>query len=183
MNDPKHSQNATLPAWQALADAGAQSAASAMADLTKRAVEVGAPKPVPGAVAPGMKVAAGIFFELLGGVRGELAVLLSEEICQELVSILLGGPMPLRSEDAISALAEIGNVLASHAASGVAERLGESVLPTPPDLDLDAPHAYLERRRAASDWAVRLETTLRDETGASVCVLVWAVPEAPPTAT
>lgn len=175
MSEMKTTHEAAMAHWHALADAGAQGAASALADLAGRAIEVSPPADAE-RDAQGLKVAAAIFFELLGGVHGELAVLLSEEICRDLVATLLGHPIPLDSEDASSALAEIGNVLASHAASGVAERLGESVLPTPPDLELAEPRAYLEQRRAAGEWWLRVETMLRDESGASVCALIWAVP-------
>lgn len=109
---------------------------------------------------------AGIFFEVEGGLGGVLALLFPAETRDRIVALLLGGrPGEAAPDTAASALREVGNILASHAVSSLADILGVAVLPSIPVLALeDAPTALasLVSLRRGGRAAVRVETEIFD---------------------
>ncbi len=156
-----------------LANIGAGHAAGALASMMGRPIRMRVPQVVhraPGEARAVAEPAAGIFFDVIGGIGGHFVVLLSREACTELVRSLLGEES-LVSEEAVSALSEVGNVLASHALSAVADQLGSLVLPSIPDVVLDTPDAAFADR--VGDPTPQIENTLEDEQGRACGVLVW----------
>ncbi len=156
-----------------LTNIGAGHAAGALAAMIGSPIRMRVPRVVDaaGATRAPFDPAAGIFFEVHGGIGGDFAVFFSRAASRDLVRSLLGNATPLESDDAASALSELGNVLASHALSAVADQLGATVLPSVPDVALDDPGAAFEARVAGR--APRIENALEDESGETRGVLVW----------
>jgi chemotaxis protein CheC len=126
-----------------LVSIGAGHAATALAGLTGRTCEMEVPTVQPLAPAQAAALAgepdlAGVLFELEGGTGGVLAVLFPGSTCDRLIERLLGAASGYRRSDdaAQSALCEVGNILASHAANAVGATLGVPMLPSVPRLAL-----------------------------------------------
>jgi chemotaxis protein CheC len=170
MTDVTRLEEADLDRVRELASIGAGHAATALAGLTGRTCEMRVPTVrLEGAGAPplaGERDMAGVFFEVEGGLGGVLALLLPAATCERLLAHLLGGEWTLRSDPlAQSALREIGNILASHAADAVGETLGVRMLPSLPMLALeDAPGALatLLALREPAAPTLRVETEIHD---------------------
>lgn len=156
-----------------LVSIGAGHAAGALAGLVGRTCEMGVPTverlAAREAAAPraGERDLAGVLFELQGGTGGVLALLFPASTCERLLERLLGpGPRAAESDEAAqSALCEVGNILASHAANALGEMLGVPILPSLPQLALtDAPAALasLVATRAPREPALRIEAEIRD---------------------
>jgi chemotaxis protein CheC len=174
-----------------LANVGAGHAAGALAGLLGCAVWMDPPKlRVAGRrgreeAAGALGVAtSGVFFEVRGGIGGTFGVLFPRRAREALLEALLGDPDP-HSEEAESALREVGNILASHALSAVADLIGDRVLPSLPVLADEAAGAVLTSLQERGE-PVRIESRLVDRTGALRSLLVWipaALPRgAPPPA-
>jgi chemotaxis protein CheC len=125
---------------------------------------------------------AGVFFEVQGGMGGTFGVLFPRRAREALLEALVGDPDP-HSEEAESALREVGNILASHALSAVADLIGDRVLPSLPVLAEEAAGAVLTTLQERGE-PVRIESRLVDGSGGLRSLLVWipaALPrEAPP---
>jgi chemotaxis protein CheC len=156
-----------------LTNIGAGHAAGALAAVIGSPIRMRAPRVVDAerTTATPIDPGAGIFFEVQGGIGGDFAVFLSRAAIRDLVRSLLGDSIPLESEDAASALSEIGNVLASHALSAVADQIGATLLPSIPAVTFDDPDAAFEARVGVR--APRIENALEDESGEIRGVLVW----------
>ena len=120
----------------------------------------------------------GVFFEVEGGLGGVLALLLPAASCERLLAHLLGGAGHDRSDPASqSALREVGNILASHAANAVGEMLGVTMLPSIPRLALEDATGALARllaRRAPHPPELRVETEICDRARELCGILVFA---------
>lgn len=123
---------------------------------------------------PGGALAAttsGVFFEVEGGIGGTFGVLFPRRARETLLQALVGDPDP-HSEEAESALREVGNILASHALSAVADLTGDRVLPSLPVLAEEGAGAVLGTRQARGE-PVRIESRLVDGAGGLRSLLVW----------
>lgn len=108
----------------------------------------------------------GVFFEFDGCVDALVGILFPQAASEALVRRILG-----IEEDEIapamieSALMEVGNILASHVASAIADTLGERLLPSIPTLCMERADSafaeWVEERLGAG--ALRIESGLRDE--------------------
>jgi chemotaxis protein CheC len=152
-----------------LVSIGAGHAATALAGLMGRTCEMGVPTVrLPGGAAPAVEDdLSGVLFELEGGTGGVLALLFPVATCERLLEHLLGPGHGAGREDsaAQSALREVGNILASHAANAVGEILGTPVLPSIPMLALDdapAALANLLALRHGAEPALRVEAEICD---------------------
>jgi len=156
-----------------LVSIGAGHAATALAGLTGRTCEMRVPTvrllaDLPTGPGPaGDADVTGVLFELEGGTGGVLALLLPGATRERLLEHLLGPrPQGARSGSAAeSALREVGNILASHAANAVSEMLGEAVLPSVPLLafeDGPAALASLLALRHNTEPALRIESEIFD---------------------
>lgn len=154
-----------------LANIGAGRAADAFAQIVGctmwigvPAVRVGEPFISPGACA--VSRASGIFFQLDGCLDALIGILFSEATTENLARKLLGiEEGELEPEMTESALMEVGNILASHIASAVADTLGERLLPSVPTLVLhDVEEAFREFVTASmGPDVVRIESELFDQ--------------------
>jgi chemotaxis protein CheC len=166
-----------------LVNVGAGHAAGALARLLGHPVLMDPPRVrVTGSGKPGQAgasaalglEASGVFFEVEGGIGGVFAVLFPRRSRQLLLETLLKDPTP-HSEEAESALREVGNILASHALSAVADLTGDRVLPSVPVLAEEAAGAVLSSFQARGE-PVRIESRLVDRSGALRSLLVWIPP-------
>lgn len=147
-----------------LAGIGAGHAAAALGELIGRRVRSQPPRIGSGETKAGACTLA-VCFDVYGGPGGVLAVVFPEKELDTLLDAMLGAPEPERIDQVESALQEVGNILASHALSAVADVLGSPVLPSVPRLDSVLPAGH----------GVRLETDLVDSEGVVHGTLVWRV--------
>jgi chemotaxis protein CheY-P-specific phosphatase CheC len=158
-----------------LANIGAGHAAGAFARLTGRSITMQVPRvrlsglPIdvgPGEVrwseAPPPVVddrdwSTGVIFEFDGCLNAVVAILFQHEMCDAVVRKLIGksdGALPPEAVE--SALMEVGNVLASHVASAIADTLGARLLPSIPMLALDSAFEQLKGLAEARDGSGEL---------------------------
>lgn len=173
---------ADLDRVRELASIGAGHAANALAQLTGRTCEMQVPTvSIAGSPAPARGHAmAGVLFEVEGGPGGVLALLFPFATCERLLARLLGAEgRELRSPAAQSALCEIGNILASHAANALGETLGVTVLPSVPQLALEDAQAALSAllaRHAPERPGLRIESEICDR-ARELCGIFVFVPD------
>ena len=163
--------------WSEFANIGAGHAAGALGSMVGQAIRMRVPQVVHrgGREAPlPFDPSVAVFFGVQGSLGGHFTVLLSKPATGPFLEALLGAPVSLREESAQSALAEIGNVMASHALSAVADLEDTLVLPTPPDIELESPGPVFARRFGTH--TPRIENLLVDDEDAILGALVW-VPE------
>jgi chemotaxis protein CheY-P-specific phosphatase CheC len=114
---------------RALAQDSAQAAATALGQLCGREVQAADVRVCEASLGAGAgKLETGILFEADGAVRGIVALLLSSAGRAAVLEAL--GAEAL----ADSALREVGNIVASHSVSAVADRLGDRVTLSVPTL-------------------------------------------------
>lgn len=108
----------------------------------------------------------GVFFEFEGCLEAHVGILFpgasSEALVRRIVGIESGELSPALIE---SALMEVGNILASHVASAIADTLSARLLPSIPTLAMESAEAALAawiERRVGGD-ALRIESVLHDE--------------------
>lgn len=164
-----------------LANVGAQRAAEAFAQLVGQSIEVRDSVVMQGQISvesnidadAGSAWSTGVFFEFEGCVDALVGILFpgaaSEALVRRIVGIESGELAPAVIE---SALMEVGNILASHVASGIADALGSRLLPSIPSLAMeDAEAAFCDLiesvlgDRALREFA-RVESALLDAAGA-----------------
>lgn len=159
-----------LEALVALAEAGASQAAEAFAQLVGQPIEALAPIVASEGTTAGAgdPDATGVFFELDGCLDAIIGIVFpgraSETLVRRIVGIEQG---PLEAPIVESALMEVGNILASHVASAIADRIGERLLPSIPSLAMGHAQAELEAfiERVVGLDAPRIETGLANEAG------------------
>jgi len=115
----------------------------------------------------------GVFFEFDGCLDALVGILFpgaaSEALVRRIVGIESGELAPAVIE---SALMEVGNILASHVASGIADALGSKLLPSIPSLAMEgAEEAFRDLVENVVGGTVegeglRIESALLDEAGA-----------------
>ncbi len=100
---------------------------------------------------------SGVIFEFDGCLNAIVAILFRRSMCDAVVRKLTGkaeGYLPPETTE--SALMELGNVLASHVASAIADTLGARLLPSIPMLSLDSAFEQLESLAQAREGAGEL---------------------------
>lgn len=169
-------RKAEINAFAELANVGAEQAASAFALLVGRAIRTEIPVVVQGKMAKTSTSSVelesswstGVFFEFEGCVEALVGILFPGAASEALVRRIVG----IKSEEIglpmiESALMEVGNILASHVASAIADRMTSRLLPSIPMLAMenaeDAFQAFVEN--AMGEDVLRIESTLSDGTG------------------
>jgi chemotaxis protein CheC len=153
-----------------LVSIGAGHAASAFAMLTGRTIWMGVPKVLertdPGSLEAAEGWMTGVFFEFEGCLDAVVGILFegtaSEAVVRRVVGMEEGTLSPHMVE---SALMEVGNILASHVASAIADTLRERLLPSIPTLAMTDAGAEFERFIALREgpYPIRIESSLIDE--------------------
>lgn len=144
-----------------LASIGAGHAAGALAALVGETVRMNVPRLVralgPDTLAPTTPDDApslAICFELDGPLGGGVSLLVPRDVERTIVARLCRVPAPadLDGKVARSALQEMGNVVASHLASAIADQLGARIMPSLP---------HVERRDPAAPVRAQVERAAR----------------------
>jgi len=159
-----------------LAHAGALQAGEALAQLVGQRVETIAPVVLAGgADIPADRfsdvpdrASTGVFFEFEGCLDAIIGILFPGEASELLVRRVVGMETGELEPPIIeSALMEVGNILASHVASAIADRLGSRLLPSIPSLAMEDAAAELETfiDRVVGGEAPRIESQLEDDDG------------------
>jgi chemotaxis protein CheY-P-specific phosphatase CheC len=164
-----------------LADVGAARAAEAFAQLVDRPIRANDAIVFEGqaSIEPDDSADAdsawstGVFFEFEGCLDALVGILFpgaaSEALVRRIVGIESGELEPAVIE---SALMEVGNILASHVASGIADAVGSRLLPSIPSLAMDgAEKAFQDLIESVVGGTgeqdpLRIESALLDEGGA-----------------
>lgn len=161
------------------ASAGAKRAAEAFGQLVGQRIEAVAPmifESGPSSSA-GDPYATGVFFELDGCLDAIVGIVFpghaSDALVRRIVGIESGELEPAIVE---SAIMEVGNILASHVASAIADRIGERLLPSIPSLAMADAQVELEAfiERAVGPESLRIETGFSNAGGTLGGYLVLA---------
>jgi chemotaxis protein CheY-P-specific phosphatase CheC len=166
-----------------LAHAGAVQAGEAFAQLVGHSVGTRDPVVLVGdtgistdrALEAADPCATGVFFEFDGCLDAIIGIIFPGEASDLLVRRIVGIETgELESTIVESALMEVGNILASHVASAIADRLGSRLLPSIPSLAMANAEAEFESfiDRAGVRYAPRIESHLLHEDGRVIGRLV-----------
>ena len=160
---------------RALAQDSARAAAAALSQLSGEPVRAAAARVCGGSepVDAG-KFDTAVAFEADGAVRGVVALLLSTA-GRAAVLDALGVESLAAGSLADSALGEVGNIVASHAVSAAADRLGGRVTLSVPTLVREAASSLIDRMLARHGDLIVTTTELRGVSQAPDAVLVFAV--------
>jgi chemotaxis protein CheY-P-specific phosphatase CheC len=153
-----------------LARVSAQASARAFGQLCAQQVRADEARVCSGSGAAVVgKLDTGIFFELEGDANGVVALLLTDAGRDGVIE-RLGA-----ESQADSALREVGNIVASHAVSAVADRLGGCVSLSVPTLVRDEAGNVLDRLLARRNDSVVTTTLLRGAGDGPDALLVFAL--------
>jgi chemotaxis protein CheY-P-specific phosphatase CheC len=152
------------------ASAGAKQAAEAFGQLVGQRIEAVAPIVIESgpSLSAGDPYATGVFFELDGCLDAIVGIVFpghaSDALVRRIVGIESGELEPTIVE---SAIMEVGNILASHVASAIADRIGERLLPSIPSLAMADAQVELEAfiEREVGPEALRIEAGLSNAEG------------------
>jgi chemotaxis protein CheC len=155
-----------------LTNIGAGHAATAFSRLAGRTMWMRVPRVrVPGELSSAHReeeAGTGVFFEFSGCLGAVVGILFSALECQSLVRMMVGSGVDPDSDESVqSALMELGNILASHVASAIADTLGDRLLPSLPILAMHGAGEELyalAAERTGRD-PIRIECELTDGTG------------------
>ena len=161
-----------------LARAGAERAASAFEMLVDRPTRVASVAAFDsgerGAAFSG-EWSSGVFFELEGCFDALVAVMFRSDSRDALVERVTGAEAKDLADWCVdSALTEVANILASHVASGIAEKLGQRLLPSVPSLALDRADRALAEHLEGREDGSRIECELLERNGDLGGLLVLA---------
>lgn len=159
-----------------LANLGAEQAAESFTQLVGRTIRTDAPTVIDadssgGAGRSDEKISTsstGVFFEFEGCLEALVGIVFpasaSEALVRRVIGIESGELMPTMIE---SALMEVGNILASHVASGIADALKSRLLPSIPSLAMENSEQALESfiEGIAGPNAPRIESAFSDDGG------------------
>ncbi len=172
-----------------LGDLGMRGAAQALADLLGEApaLTVSSVEMVPlgaaGSLLPHAEsIVAGVAFRLYGATTGRFVVLLPREAALALVASLSGqevGRHPALTEEDLSILKEVGNILGSAYVSAMANRLGAPIILSIPHLVIDRSEAVLEAtlpQNGAGDADRALLVTRFADAARRIEGMVWLSP-------
>lgn len=159
-----------------LVNIGAGHAAGAFSQLTGHTISMECPRVVrdddadsvrrPGGKAADEAWSAGVIFEFDGCVSALVGILFRRSMRDAIVSKLLGGqPNTLPQESVDSILMEVGNILASHVASAIADTLGARLLPSIPTLVVEDAESTLDELAERRGNGIRIECELVDRLG------------------
>lgn len=179
-----------LDALAEVGNIGAGTAATALAQMTGSRVDMAPPRvaltaveDIPDRVGGGDTVMAAILLDVGGDVDGRMVFMLPAPAARGLVALLMGGDPAGRTEDdpfdeiELSALQEIGNVLAGSYLTALATMTGLRLEPSPPAVGVDMAAALLgdalievaEEERVA----LLIETAFADDDAPRVADLLF----------
>ncbi len=145
--------NYHLDVLREIGNIGAGNAATALAKMLNKKVDMEVPKVkvmefkevsemLGGAELP----VVGLFLKVTGDLTGSIMFVLENNAAHVLVNILMGKPVENRrdfDEIEMSALKELGNILAGSYLSSMSSLTGLNILPTVPDIAIDMAGAII----------------------------------------
>jgi len=166
---------AKIDVLREVCNVGAGHAATALSQLIGRRVDLEVPKVRledigrVSAIAGGPdSLVAGLFFQILGEARGHIFMIFPEESARFIVSLACGENeiQSLEDEIHISAMKEVGNILASAFLSAISQLSGLSLIPSVPGFAHDMAgsiidHVLIELSMLA-DKALVIETLFKE---------------------
>jgi chemotaxis protein CheC len=175
MEDIRNLGELQLSCLREVGNIGAGHAATALSKLLHSEIHMNVPRvsvvgfdEIADVVGGAEKLVVGIFLRVEGEIPGNIFFLLEHEGAKQLVSGLVGtfgSENGEFSEMEISALQEIGNILAGSYLSSLADFTQKEMSPTPPALAMDMAGAILSigliHLGPVSDCALVIDTELR----------------------
>jgi chemotaxis protein CheC len=158
---------------------GAGNATTAMADMMGLKIDMKVPQvklltfqELPSAISEEEEPIVGIYLEVSADISGSIMFLLKEDSAYHLVSTLMGtsGEFPGEfTQMELSALKEVGNIIAASYLSALAGLTGLTITPSVPYLCIDMAGAILSvpaiQFGQYGDYALLIETRFGDELG------------------
>jgi chemotaxis protein CheC len=145
--------NIQLDVLKEIGNIGAGNAASALAKMLNKKVDMDVPKvkilqfkQVNEILGGEEIIVVGIMLRVIGDLTGDIMFILERKAAQTLVNILMGNPIEEEgefSELSISALKEIGNILAGSYISALSTLTNLRILPSVPVMAVDMAGAIL----------------------------------------
>lgn len=143
-----------LDALREVSNIGVAHAATALSQLIGRSISLQVPKvlmtditKVPEALGGAEKIVVGIYLQMLGDARGNILIILPRESALKLLSRLLPREKSegtLLTELEISALKEVGNILASAYLNALGALMRKTLIPSVPVLSFDMAGAVID---------------------------------------
>ncbi len=169
MSEPKHGLQ--LRELAELSASGAASAAKAFGLILGCDVMAAPGRQVESALYhPSVSWSSGVVFEVDGYLSGLVAILFPAQSPATLGALVVGAPTAGAVD---SALRELGNILASHTLSAIADDLGESILLSVPTLVLDGVDGFLGTLIGRRPAAYCFESALFGSDGERVAAIVF----------
>jgi chemotaxis protein CheC len=168
--------NVQLDALKEISNIGMGHAATALSQMIGQTVTLRVPhvtiteiSQVPEHLGGAEKLMVGITLQILGDARGSIMLLFPQESAHRLLCSLLGyqGKTLIMDEMAVSALKEVGNILASAYLSALGSLLNITLIPSVPLLAYDMAGAVVDyvliELSQSSDLALMVETNFAGE--------------------
>jgi chemotaxis protein CheC len=154
MDDPSQINDFYRDALQELGNIGAGNAATALSQLVGRTINMSVPEvmiipieQVPDIVGGNDQIVAGIYLEVFGDLPSKILVTFPHAKLMILTDLLIGqtlGSTALMSEMKMSALKELGTILAGAYLNALAKFLDLRLIPSVPALAIDIMPAILQ---------------------------------------
>jgi chemotaxis protein CheC len=136
-----------LHALQEISNIGMSHAATALSQLLRKTIHLQVPRVlamdsmhVPEFLGGTQQMVVGVYLQILGDARGNIMMVFSRENALKMLEKLLPGNKPrgaLLTELEVSALKEVGNILASAYLNALGEMLKMTLIPSVPVLSFD----------------------------------------------
>jgi chemotaxis protein CheC len=175
--------NVQLDALKEISNIGMGHAATALSQMIGQTVTLRVPhvtiteiSQVPEHLGGAEKLMVGITLQILGDARGSIMLLFPQESAHRLLCSLLGyqGKTLIMDEMAVSALKEVGNILASAYLSALGRLLNKTLIPSVPLLAYDMAGAVVDNvlieLSQSSDLALMVETDFAGEPGQDLAI-------------
>jgi chemotaxis protein CheC len=164
-----------IDALREVCNVGAGHAATALSQLIGRRIDLEVPKVlivdisrVPDIAGGADAPVAGLFFQILGEARGHIFMIFPEKSARLIVGLACGEEevLDLREEIHVSAMREVGNILASAFLSAISQLSGLNLIPSVPGFAHDMAgsildHVLIELSMLA-DKALVIETLFKE---------------------
>ncbi len=145
--------NIQLDVLREIGNIGAGNAATALAKMINKKVDMGVPRvkilefrSVTDILGDAESTVVGILLKVEGDLTGSIMFILNEGNARSLINLIVGSPLgtePQFNEMEISALKEIGNILAGSYLSSMSTLTGLKIYPSVPHLAIDMAGAIL----------------------------------------
>ena len=149
-----HLAEEQLQALREMSNIGMDHAATALSQLMKRDIHLKVPRllamdvaHVPEFLGGTQLKVVGVYLQILGDARGNIMMVFTRENAMRMLDTLLSRDKPrgaLLSELEVSALKEVGNILASAYLNALGDRLKMTLIPSVPALSFDMAGTVLD---------------------------------------